>query len=171
LIYGGEGGIPPPIFILAHPTEKFMKKIILEDTGEEIEISQQIVNGITCEGFSVVFITEAGTFIQGNSKGIEVFGRKEFINKGMQIALNASKDLEALKEDLRIVHPIVIHSPIETEMSKLYPEYLTGGMVGLMFGAFSCPCYIIKKEVALSLKAFDIAEDTIAQIDLQKQVI
>lgn len=143
----------------------------MNDTTQVVqEDSPIMVNGINCKGYLAVFLLGDLALVYVEETGVGVFANKEmFADSLTDLRLKIEEGNMAARKELEDLHPIVVHAPANVEeMKALMHPYLAGTLVvnGDYFGALATPA---DKEKILPFKAFDLMEDTIASIGLEKQ--
>lgn len=145
-------------------------KVTTDDMAEEIDIVEEIINGIPCAGFGVVYLTPDACLLQVDELGISTYPSKKNIIDGLNEELAKYENNEAvIRKDLNTLHPIIIHMPMNEVIQQLFPSYLRPTFQRIDAEIFRVICYIADKEMVMKLKALDLRDDIIASIDLEKQ--
>lgn len=152
--------------------DQVVKEEQILDKTEELEFERASIDGVECEGFSLVAKTSVGCFLLGDDTGIQQVPTKE-------AAMEAFADIPTLIEDDATqqarndwdeLHIICIHTPKKLEDIKKFSSGIIKGQTiyipskSLVFSGVGVPV----SELILKFKAFDLHDDIIAQVNLEK---
>lgn len=147
----------------------------VEEQGEEdVVFEKATIEGIECEGFSLVAKTSVGCYLLGDDEhGIQQLPNKEVFIDEFQDAAALIKNDESgqARKDWDELHLICIHTPSKIDVIKGFASgiikwqsiYLPSA--SLQFTGVGCPI----SEDILKLKAFDLHDDIIAQVNLERE--
>lgn len=150
------------------------KEVITEEhVREETEFEKSTVNGVACEGFSLIAKTSVGIFLLGDDDGIQQLPTKQAILESFNDIAGRinNDDTQQARKDWDELHLICIHTPVKMEVIKTFASGLIKWQLiylpssTLSFTGVGCP---VTEEV-LKFKAFDLHDDIIAQVNLEKE--
>lgn len=135
----------------------------------------EIINGVACDGFALVVRTVTGCYLLTDEVAVQRLTSKEkvlaqFTKIYGEVALDPTKNA---REDWDVVHPILIHLPINGYDLVPFGDPTFGASIiqgsnSIIGGVYGIP---VVEEKVLAFKALDLHDDIIAQIDLQREEI
>lgn len=146
----------------------------VKQAAKNVEFEKSSINGVECEGFSLVAKTSVGLFLLGDDiHGIQQLPTKEIIAGAFEdIAIRINDDAtQQARKDWDELHLICIHTPAKMEDIKAFASgiikwqnvYLPSPILG-----FQGVGLMVSEDI-LKFKAFDLHDDIIAQVGLEKR--